>query len=102
MRVKIEGGAAPGRPRIFDGFDAMVATNGELLMLPVENGLATAEALGAEFYEVDEFRKAAATWPGLIAEFVARVAQKEGVSIPAETVGTRKMTPPPPTTTTTS
>ena len=65
---------------------------------PVENGRATAEALGAEFYEVDEFGKAAATWPGLIAEFVARVAQKEGVSIPAETVGTRKMTPPTTTT----
>ena len=60
---------------------------------PVKNGQAVADALDAEFYKVNDYGEAATTWPGLIADFVDRVAQKEGVSIPVETVGTRKMTP---------
>jgi hypothetical protein len=55
---------------------------------PAENGKAAATALGADFHSVDTFEEAAATWPALIADFVAKVAAAEGLILAADLAGT--------------
>jgi len=54
---------------------------------PVRNGRAVASALGAEFSQVETYDEAAEKWPGLIADFVARVAVKEGIRLSEEYKG---------------
>ena len=62
--------------------------NAEASGHPVANGEAAAAAMGADFYSAASFDEAAATWPGLIADFVAKVAAKEGVKLSPDKVGT--------------
>ena len=62
--------------------------NAEAAGHPVSNGEAAAAAMGAEFYSAESFDEAAATWPGLIADFVAKVAAKEGLKLSPDKVGT--------------
>ena len=51
---------------------------------PVGHGRIVAAALGAELHVATTWDEAHTTWPGLVAEFVAKVAGKEGVALPAE------------------
>ena len=74
-----------------------VLANAEASGHPVSNGEAAAAAMGAEFYHAGSFDEAATTWPGLIADFVARVAVKEGVKLSPDKVGTLPPTQAKPT-----